>query len=167
MAYAGSLNREMGSIVMFVLITMQKLASSSVAAVKNALRNRIQRFEDAKIERARLESQLKELEEIEDDFELDRKSRLEERLFELASFVQIGQNEQCALHELLSLAERIGAETKLKTIMETIEAEYGDEPIVFFTEYKATQSAIMSSLMARYGADCVTFINGDERLESV
>ena len=76
MAYAGSLNREMGSIVMFVLITMQKLASSSVAAVKNALRNRIQRFEDAKIERARLESQLKELEEIEDDFELDRKSRL-------------------------------------------------------------------------------------------
>lgn len=167
MAYAGSLNREMGSIVMFVLITMQKLASSSVAAVKNALRNRIQRFEDAKIERARLESQLKELEEIEDDFELDRKSRLEERLFELASFVQIGQNEQCALHELLSLAERIGAETKLKTIMETIEAEYGDEPIVFFTEYKATQSAIMSSLMARYGADCVTFINGDERLDGV
>ena len=167
MAYAGSLNRETGSIVMFVLITMQKLASSSVAAVANALRKRIQRFEEAKVERARLETQLKELDEIEDEFELDRKARLEERLFELASFVQIGQNEQGALRELLSLAEKIKVETKIKTIMETIEADYRNEPIVFFTEYKATQSAIMSALMAKYGQDCVTFINGDERLDGV
>jgi len=167
MAYAGSLNRETGSIVMFVLITMQKLASSSVAAVSNALRKRIQRFEDAKVERANLEAQLKELGEIEDDFELDRKARLEERLFELASFVQIGQNEQGALRELLSLAEKIEEETKLKTIMDTIATDYPSEPIVFFTEYKATQSAIMSALMAKYGSDCVTFINGDERLDGV
>ncbi|MDE3275089.1 MAG: SNF2-related protein [Verrucomicrobiota bacterium] len=167
MAYAGSLNRETGSIVMFVLITMQKLASSSVAAISNALRRRIQRFADAKIERARLELQLKELDEMEDEFELDRKARLEERLFELSSFVQIGENEQGALKKLLSLAERITEETKLKTIMATIEADYPSEPIVFFTEYKATQSAIMSVLMAKYGPDCVTFINGDERLDGV
>ena len=167
MAYAGSLNRETGSIVMFVLVTMQKLASSSVAAVSNALRRRIQRFESAKVERARLETQLKELGEMDDEFELDRKARLEERLFELASFVQIGQNEQGALRELLSLAERITEETKLKTIMATIETDYPSEPIVFFTEYKATQSAIMSALMSKYGSDCVTFINGDERLDGV
>ena len=167
MAYAGSLNRETGSIVMFVLVTMQKLASSSVAAVSNALKKRIQRFEDAKVERAKLESQLKELNEIEDEFELDRRARLEERLFELASFVQIGQNEQGALKELLSLAEKIEAETKIKTIMSTIESDYPNEPIVFFTEYKATQSAIMSALMERYGQGCVTFINGDERLDDV
>jgi len=167
MAYAGSLNRETGSIVMFVLITMQKLASSSVAAISNALKKRIQRFEDAKVERRRLESQLKELAEMEDEFELDRKARLEERLFELSSFVQIGENEQGALKELLSLAERITEETKLKTIMATIGADYPSEPIVFFTEYKATQSAMMSALMAKYGPDCVTFINGDERLDGV
>lgn len=167
MAYAGSLNRETGSIVMFVLITMQKLASSSVAAISNALKRRIQRFEDAKIERSRLESQLRGLAEMEDEFELDRKARLEERLFELSSFVQIGENEQGTLKELLSLAERITEETKLKTIMATIEADYPSEPIVFFTEYKATQSAMMSALMAKYGSDCVTFINGDERLDGV
>jgi len=167
MAYAGSLNRETGSIVMFVLITMQKLASSSVAAVTNALRKRIQRFESAKAERAEVESQLKELGEMDDEFELDTKARLEERLFELASFVQIGENEQGALKELLSLAERVGEETKLQTIMDTIATDYADDPIVFFTEYKATQSAVMSALMAKYGPECVTFINGDERLDGV
>ncbi len=167
MAYAGSLNRENGSIVMFVLITMQKLASSSVAAVSNALKKRIQRFEEAIIERARLELQLKEVSEMEDAFEFDRKTKLEERLFELCSFVQIGENEQGALKELLSLAERITEETKIKTIMATIETDYSSESIVFFTEYKATQSAIMSALMAKYGPDCVTFINGDECLDGV
>lgn len=167
MAYAGSLNRERGSIVMFVLITMQKLASSSVAAVANALRKRIRRFEDAKSERAELEARLKEFGEIEDEFELDRKAQIEERIFELAAFVQIGENEQSALETLLSLAERVGEETKLKTILSTIAADYADEPIVFFTEYKATQSAVISALMAKYGDGCVTFINGDERLDGV
>ena len=167
MAYAGSLNRETGSIVMFVLVTMQKLASSSVAAVANALRKRIRRFEDAKIERKRLEDELKIYDEMEDEYSLDRKAQLEERIFELASFVQIGQNEQGALKELLSLAEQVVDETKIRAIMETIESEYPEEPIVFFTEYKATQSAIMHALMERYGEGCVTFINGDERLDGV
>lgn len=167
MAYAGSLNRETGSIVMFVLVTMQKLASSSVAAVTNAIRRRIRRFEEAKVERANLQEELKSYDEIEDDYALDRKAQLEERILELASFVQVGQNEQGSLKELLSLAERVKDETKIRTIMETIEADYPDEPIVFFTEYKATQAAIMSALMKRYGERCVTFINGDERLEGV
>ncbi len=167
MAYAGSLTRATGSVVMFVLVTMQKLASSSVAAVTNALRKRIQRFEDAKSERIDIEKQLEEYDAIEDVPDLDRKNALEERLFDLSSFVQVGQNEQGALKELLSLAEKITEDTKIKTIMETIEADYKSEPIVFFTEYKATQSAVMSALMAKYGEGCVTFINGDQRLDSV
>ena len=167
MAYAGSLNRETGSIVMFVLVTMQKLASSSVAAVANALRKRIRRFEEAKAERSQLEEELKSYDEMEDDYSLDRKAQLEERIFELASFVQICQNEQGALKELLSLAEQVTDETKIRTIMDTIETEYPNEPIVFFTEYKATQAAIMRALMDRYGERCVTFINGDERLDGV
>ena len=167
MAYAGSLNRETGSIVMFVLVTMQKLASSSVAAVASALRKRIRRFEEAKAERRQLEEELKSYDEMEDDYSLDRKAQLEERIFELASFVQICQNEQGALKELLSLAEQVTDETKIRTIMDTIETEYPNEPIVFFTEYKATQAAMMRALMDRYGERCVTFINGDERLDGV
>lgn len=167
MAYAGSLNREIGSIVMFVLVTMQKLASSSVAAVTNALRKRINRFEEAKVERADLQEQLRVLDEMEDEYLFDRKQALEEKIYELANFVQVGQNEQGALKELLALAEKVIDETKVRTILKTIEDEFSGEPIVFFTEYKATQAAIMSALMARYGKDCVTFINGDERIDNI
>jgi hypothetical protein len=47
MAYASRLNHETGRIVMFVLISMQKLASSSVAAIKHALRKRVNRYKEA------------------------------------------------------------------------------------------------------------------------
>jgi superfamily II DNA or RNA helicase len=49
MAYASRLNHETGRIVMFVLISMQKLASSSVAAIKHALRKRVNRYKEAEI----------------------------------------------------------------------------------------------------------------------
>lgn len=166
-AYAGSLNRETGSVVMFVLITMQKLASSSVAAVRQALRRRIARFEEAKTEKRDLEDKLKELNEMDDESMLDQKNQVEEQLLELSSFVQIGQNERAALGELLSCADAIKSETKIEKIIETIEADFPSEPIAFFTEYKVTQSTLMSALMDRYGVGCVTFINGDEALDCV
>ena len=39
--------------------------------------------------------------------------------------------------------------------------------MLFFTEYKATQSLLLSRLTAEYGADHVGFINGDGRAEDV
>ena len=39
--------------------------------------------------------------------------------------------------------------------------------VLFFTEYKATQSLLMSALMREYGKNAVTFINGDHFLPSV
>lgn len=167
MLYADNQKREIGSVMMFVLVTMQKLASSSVAAIANALRRRIGRFEEAKCERDELESQLRELRMVSEGFEYDRQSQIEDRLVELSNFVQIGQDERKVLKELLSLADRVIDETKFKAIMRTLENDFPEEPVVFFTEYKATQSAMMSALMARYGEDCVTFINGDERLDGV
>lgn len=170
MVYADGQKREIGSVMMFVLVTMQKLASSSVAAIANALRRRIGRFEAAKCERDELESQLHELRMIAEGYEYDRQSEIEERIVVLRDFVrigQIGQNEQETLKALLALAERVVDETKFKAIMKTVEEDYPNESIVFFTEYKATQSAMMSALMRRYGEDCVTFINGDERLDGV
>ena len=38
--------------------------------------------------------------------------------------------------------------------------------ILFFTEYKATQAALLSELLAAFGPETVTFINGDERLDA-
>ena len=166
MAYASSLTRETGSIVMFVLITMQKLASSSVAAVSNAIRRRIAKFEAAIEERKNLSEQLKVL-ESEDESDGDERSRVEERLLELAAFVQIGNNEIVSLKELLSLADKIKEETKFRTLMDCVAREYNGKSVLFFTEYKATQSKLMSMLMEEYGEDAVTIINGDEALEEV
>jgi len=167
MAYAGSLNRATGSIVMFVLITMQKLASSSVAAVTNALRRRIDKFESAAKEKDELAERLRVLEAEDDGSCADEKAQAEERLLELSAFVQIGNNEKASLHELLSLAEAVKEETKIQTLMDLLEKDYSGQNVLFFTEYKATQSMLMSKLMARYGEDSVTIINGDERLDDV
>lgn len=167
MAYAGSLNRATGSIVMFVLITMQKLASSSVAAVTSALRRRIAKFESAAKEKDELAKRLRILEADDDGSCADERARAEERLLELSAFVQIGNNEKASLHELLSLAEAVKEETKIQTLMDLLEKDYRGQNVLFFTEYKATQSMLMSKLMTQYGEDCVTFINGDERLDDV
>ena len=39
--------------------------------------------------------------------------------------------------------------------------------MLLFTEYKATQSLLLSELERRFGPGCATFINGDERAEGV
>jgi hypothetical protein len=49
-----------------------------------------------------------------------------------------------------------------------IAEEFGpDEPILLFTEYKATQALIVNALHRRFGFGCATFINGDERLDGL
>ena len=48
-----------------------------------------------------------------------------------------------------------------------VRAGFQDEQVLFFTEYKATQALVMSALQQRFGKGCVTFINGDERIEGV
>ena len=39
--------------------------------------------------------------------------------------------------------------------------------MLLFTEYKATQGALLSVLAATFGETTVTFINGDDRLDDV
>lgn len=41
------------------------------------------------------------------------------------------------------------------------------EPVLLFTEYKATQALVVDALHARFGHGCSAFINGDERLEEI
>ena len=38
------------------------------------------------------------------------------------------------------------------------------EPLLLFTEYKATKAVVIAALEARFGMGCAGFINGDERL---
>lgn len=51
--------------------------------------------------------------------------------------------------------------------MTLLENELTERSILFFTEYKATQSLLMSALIEKYGEDCVVFINGDMEARDV
>ena len=167
MAYANSLSKGASRAVMFVLITMQKLASSSVAAIRHALQKRIDKKDLAEEREKQLMQQLNILEDMDDESLDDKRAQIEEELLEISRFIDISENERPAIQKLLDLANEVNPETKIQSILDVLRDEYPDEQILFFTEYKATQSALMSALMREYGEESVTFINGDERLDGV
>ena len=169
-AYAAGLGFQDRRMVILVLITMQKLASSSVAAVRRALARRLARLRDAKAKLEESHEDLARLEElrVEDDpANLDEISRLEERVAESLSGVNINPNEIPALEELLTAANEVTEETKIARILSVVEESFSDRSVLFFTEYKATQALLMSALHKRYGDGCVTFINGDGVIKDV
>ena len=169
-AYAAGLGFQDRRMVILVLITMQKLASSSVAAVRRALARRLARLRDAKAKLEESHEDLARLEElrVEDDpANLDEISRLEERVAESLSGVNLNPNEIPALEELLAAANEVTEETKIARILSVVEESFADRSVLFFTEYKATQALLMSALHKRYGDGCVTFINGDGFIEDV
>ncbi|MCG3777274.1 MAG: RNA polymerase-associated protein RapA [Nitrospira sp.] len=175
-AYASSLDSTNGRAVILVLIAMQKLASSSVAAVRRALKGRLQRIIDA---RRKLETFEDERTDIsarnarrdyaysEAEGDLDRLSKLEEKIAELSSDLRLMEDEEPRLEELVTAAAGIVEETKIHRLVELIERRFAGQQVVLFTEYKATQSLVMSALIAKYGPTCVTFINGDDRADEV
>ena len=170
-AYAANLGFQDRRMVILILITMQKLASSSVAAVRRALAGRLARLRDAKtkLEESREEdlAHLQELRAEDDPANLDEISRLEERVAESLSGVDLNPNEIPALKELLAVASEVTEETKIARILSVVEECFADRSVLFFTEYKATQALLMSALHKRYGDRCVTFINGDGFIEDV
>ncbi|WPL15709.1 RNA polymerase-associated protein RapA [Thiorhodovibrio winogradskyi] len=175
-AYASTLSKHEGKQVMLVLIAMQKLASSSVAAIRKALKGRLARLTREKErlqtllaeEQARL-AQSSKLVSAEDDADLlDLQQALDELSVEdTAASIQLLANEIPHLRTLVDAADAVADETKVERIMEVMQSDFADRQVLFFTEYKATQSLLMSALIRQYGEGCVTFINGDEHIEGV
>lgn len=169
-AYAAGLGFQDQRKVMLTLITMQKLASSSVAAVRQALGRRLARVrqEKAKVEESREDlERLHQLRTEDDPANLDEISRLEERLVENLRGVKLNPNEIPALEELLAAANEVTRETKIERILAVVDESFDNRSVLFFTEYKATQALLMSALHRRYGDGCVAFINGDGLVERV
>jgi len=166
-AYAGSLSTQQGLVVILVLITMQKLASSSVAAIRRALRGRLNRIQDRQQQLAQVERRLEQYRELEAMGDIDEVSRLEEELIELSYTVHLMEDEIPRLHELLEAADMVIEETKLNKIVSVLQTGFEGRSVLFFTEYKATQAKLMSVLIRHFGDGCVTFINGDNRIEEV
>ncbi|WPL17966.1 RNA polymerase-associated protein RapA [Thiorhodovibrio winogradskyi] len=161
-AYASSLDRSGAQQVNLVLIAMQKIASSSVAAIRSALRKRVSTIE---VEIRNHQSQQQDSADAFEDEDQDLLAAWE-RWTREARF-KLFSEELPNLQELLAAAETIGDESKITRIAELIAEQFPDRAILLFTEYKATQALMVSTLMARFGEDAVGFINGDDRLPGV
>lgn len=171
-AYASGLSKVNQRAVMLILTCMQKLASSSVAAIHRALIRRrdtiIQNREELETVKSKKDL-LEELQAFDDDETInsDELSKLEEKIFDLSLKLDLMEDEKPRLEELIESAQAVTSETKIGKILDILETRFANRQVLFFTEYKATQSLLMSALIARYGNDCVTFINGDERAEEI
>lgn len=155
-AYALSLSGRQQTARILLLIALQKLAASSIAAIRRALQRRRDTLERA------LSTALPP---VEDEAEtLDEAAEAEEnRPSDLALLLMKDEIER--LDEIIGLARGIEAESKVKRLLGLIDEHLGpDESLLLFTEYKATQALIFAALETRFGKGCVGFINGDERL---
>lgn len=166
-AYASTLPSDDERLVNLVLITMQKLASSSVAAIRRALKKRLDRVVESRNRLQELNARISAYRLSEQDGNLDEVSRLDEQIAELSEFLRLMEDEVSRVSELVAAADRVGTETKIQKIIDLVENQYPNRPVLLFTEYKATQSLMLSSLMQRFGDSCVTFINGDNRAVEV
>lgn len=161
-AYASSLTRTEGGQVMLVLIALQKLASSSIAAVLAALRTRQSRLvEEASRSRAELE-----VPSVDDDDETQRVLEAWARA-EKRERLQLMEHEERHLADLIRAGQEVAEETRVQKVIEVIRKRFADEPVLLFTEYKRTQALMISALMAEFGQTSVGFMNGDDRLENV
>ena len=161
-AYASGLDQNGRRQVTLVLIAMQKIASSSVAAIRSALRKRLANIEQ-QVAKFREDQETVERPEEEGDEEAFQAL---ERWENQAEF-QLMANELPFLHALIEAAERIEDESKILRISELIDTKFEKRSVLLFTEYKATQALVVSTLMARFGEQVVGFINGDNRLVGV
>lgn len=167
-AYAAGLGAQKRRVASLVLIAMQKLASSSVAAVRKALMNRLVRLREAKERAQFLDERL--VEHFEDDGSIpsEELSALEEELAEYTDGeVLLNPKEIPDLEELIGYANAVVDETKIERIIQIVQDRFPDESVLFFTEYKATQALLFNALQAKFGRGCSEFINGEGVLHGI
>ena len=173
-AYALSKSGTIVNSIQLVLIALQKLASSSIAAVtsaletrkKNLLAIRDNKLKEVDISYKELFEAINSGNEDDDDEETNELVKELEKICKKDTF-QLMENEIANLVSLIDLGRQITHESRIDQIIRIVEKEYPDENVLFFTEYKKTQSLLMSELMKKWGPECVTFINGDEALYDV
>lgn len=161
-AYSQTLSGQQYNQVQLVLIALQKLASSSISAVKGAL---ITRKNNLLAEQKKAESDETAFDDLldamsEEDFE-QAANKSKDLKFILM------QDEVKNLDALIELGNKVTHESRIDRIIEIVEKDYKNDNVLFFTEYKKTQSLLMTELMKKWGTDCVTFINGDDILKDV
>jgi len=162
--YANKKDGKEKTQVILVLIALQKIASSSIAAIRAALQTRVNTL-----------NKEQKRSEILDDLDTDDKEETEEandtsialKRFSNEIEFKLMDDEISNLNILIDLADRVKEESRVKEIIKIIKTKYPTEPVLFFTEYKRTQALVMSALIAEFGESLVGFINGDECIKNV
>ncbi|MBR1638850.1 MAG: DEAD/DEAH box helicase [Treponema sp.] len=172
-AYALSKSGTIVNSIQLVLIALQKLASSSIAAVTAALETRkrnLLAIRDNKLKEVDVSYKVlyEALHSESDDLDEEESKLIKEfeNIYKKDTF-QLMEDEISNLVSLIDLGKQITHESRIDQIIKIVEKEYEKENVLFFTEYKRTQSLLMSELMKKWGPECVTFINGDEALPDV
>ena len=140
------------------------MAASSIAAIRSALQKRRARLADDVIR----STDTAPTEALNDEqMTFDEVAEAEEAL-PAKSAVTLMKDEISRLDELLQLSDEIVLETKIERLLVMIAQEFtSNEPILLFTEYKATQALVLNALHRRFGFGSASFINGDERLDGL
>lgn len=152
-----------GSAVGLLLTCLQKIASSSIAAISSALRNRKDTLE--KRTNAYKNLMLKYGEDEQEDVAEETAGQF--TVQNLAEPLKLMEGEIDHIDLLLEKASKVTSETRINRIIEIIKEKYPNDQVLLFTEYKRTQALMMSELMKVWGDKCVTIINGDESLKNV
>lgn len=164
-AYSLTREKKISSQIQLVLIALQKLASSSIAAVKSAL---ITRKENLVKEQYTTIDEEEVVSDFLDALTSDKEDDMETAVKKPQDLnFYLMEDEIKNLEELISLSDKITHESRIDKIIEIIETKFPEDNVLFFTEYKKTQSLLMTALMRKWGPDCVTFINGDGALNNV
>ena len=163
-AYAATLDGRAQTARMLVLTTLQKLAASSIAAIRQALWRRRTMLATV-VGRADRATSI----DLPDGERatLDEVAEAEEDLPGSAA-IMLMKDEIQRLDQLIAMSNKVAVETKIERLVTLIRDELPtNEPVLLFTEYKATQALITNVLHRHYGFEAVTFINGDDRLDGV
>lgn len=163
-AYASTMDGRAQTARMLLLIALQKLAASSIAAIRSALVRRRDKLA-AKAELARTPKLV--VPTANDDETLDERAEADESAWDKV-LAELMDGEVARIDELLELAKPIVREQKINRLVDLIDGELPpNEPVLLFTEYKATQAMVVDALHARFGHGCCAFINGDDRLDDM
>lgn len=149
-------NRALG----FVMTTFQKLATSSIAAVRKSLRKRLKLLE-GKLEEAKASESTDENDERFAGESEEQKADSEQlkHLREAFSEHEIG-----ILKNLTSLpVEREAKVQELMRLVNEFTKHSNDDKLIIFTEYRGTVAFLKESLEQSFGSESVeTIMGGDE-----
>ena len=164
-AYAATLDGRAQTARMLVLTTLQKLAASSIAAVRHALWRR--RAMLAHVVGHAAADGSAAVGAPDDQATLDEVAEAEEALPGTAAIVLM-KDEIERLDDLVALTDEVVAETKIERLVALVRDELpAAEPVLLFTEYKTTQALVVNALHRQFGFGSATFINGDDRLDGL